>query len=632
MKIKNKLDERFFDSRKNKYVFDRKSLLASALTFLSFVAVGFFVCLATETMADFYFVNVIFTVLWSLFFCAVIFVLPKRAARVVYCVLYFFLLFYGVGQYIYFKIFNKVFSFTVLSNVGEGAGYWNTVFQYVGPWQAIFFILLVILGVFVALHVKDIVPFPPLTRILAIPALIVLIAISQVTLPRALGEKSEDAVWNSFEDRRYVYENYTNPHKCMGYVGYYQFLCLDFYNCFIRDISADKSELENSISEFFTEYPSSCEDNEMTGLFEGKNAVIIMMESVDYLAISEEYTPNIYKMMNEGISFENYYSSIFGDGATFANEFVMNTGIYAPSNGTAPYQYVKNTFSESLPNLFKDKGYSVNSFHKNHGWFYNRLLMHERFGYESYNSFYEYNDDTDTVNIDTMLTDTPELTEKLLGGMGEEGQPFMSFLITYSAHLPYEYDNEIYEYAKEKYQIEEPLSESEDLDVLRAKAKITDDMIGRLAQAADENTVFICVTDHFCYGLDEETQLEYKSDIWALRQRSPFFIWSKDPETPQLKVNKLCSNSDFLPTVANLFGLDIPKNLLGSDIFSENYEGFVIFSNYTWLTPYAYWADGEVVVKFGDYTDEQVGEMTSYMYRRIKANDNILLADYYNGY
>lgn len=628
MKIK-KVSEKLFVSRKDKYVFDRKSLFASALAFLSFVAVSFFVCLATEAMADFNFVNVIFTVLWSFFFCALVFVLPKRAGRAVFCVLYFALLFYGVAQYIYFKIFNKVFSFTVLSNVGEGAGYWNTAFQYVGPWQVIVIVLLVFLGVYLAFHIKDIVPLPTLTRALALPALILLIAVSQVTLPRALGEKTDSAAWNSFDDERYVYENYTNPHKCLGYVGYYQYLCLDFYNCFIRDINADMNEIENGISGFFEDYPSDHGENELTGIFEGKNAVVIMMESMDYLAISEEYTPNIYKMMNEGITFDNYYSSVFGDGATFANEFVMNTGIYAPSNGTAPYQYIKNTFSESMPNLFRNKGYSVNSFHKNHGWFYNRLLMHGTFGYESYNSFYDYNDDTDVVNIDTMLTDTPELTEKLLGGMSGEGQPFMSFLITYSAHLPYDYNDEIYEYAKEKYQIEEPLAEEEDLDVLRVKARVTDDMIGKLADAADEDTVFICVADHFCYGLSEETLLKYKGDTWAFRQRSPFFIWSKDPQTPKMKVDKLCSNSDFLPTVANLFGLDVTDNILGSDIFDENYEGFVIFSNYTWLTDYAYWADGKVAVKFGDYTDELVGEMTSYMYRRIRTNDNMLLSDYY---
>lgn len=41
----------------------------------------------------------------------------------------------------------------------------------------------------------------------------------------------------------------------------------------------------------------------MTGLFEGKNVIVIMMESMDELAVSEQNTPTIYRMMQEGINF-----------------------------------------------------------------------------------------------------------------------------------------------------------------------------------------------------------------------------------------------------------------------------------------------------------------------------------------
>ncbi len=630
MNIKSKLNASVSQRKNTGYEFDRKSFVASALTFLSFVVVNYYVCLATEAMRDFRAVNIIFTVLWSLFFCAVIFVLPRRLSRAVYGVWYFTLLIYGFAQFIYFKIFNKLFSFTVLSNAAEGAGYFDTLFQYLAPWQTIFFILLIALGVYTLLYIKNIVPMSVVTRICAIPALLCLLIISQLALPRVLGDKAEAAVWNSFEDPRYVYDNYTDPHKCIGYVGYYQYLSIDFYNCFIRGLKVDTEELTEQINAFFEDYPSTHTENEMTGIFEGKNAVIIMLESMDYLAISEKNTPTIYKMMNEGISFDNYYSSIFGDGATFSNEFVMNTGIYSPSNGSASYQYIKNHFNESLPNLFHSAGYSANSFHKNHGWFYNRELMHGAFGYSSYNTFYDYSDDTDTVNIDTMLTDTPELMEKLFGGLGDEDQPFMSFLITYSAHLPYDFDDELYEYARDIYPQENNVpGVSDDIIALRAKARITDDMLAKLLEAADEDTVFVCVADHFCYGLEEETLSKYKGDIWALRQRTPFFIYSKSSDMPSMQVHKLCSNSDFLPTVANLFGLAVPDHLLGSDIFDENYKGYVIFSNYSWLTDFGYWQDGEIVKEFGEYTEDEVGEMISYMYRRIKTNQNILTVDYY---
>ena len=43
-------------------------------------------------------------------------------------------------------------------------------------------------------------------------------------------------------------------------------------------------------------------------MFEGKNVIFIMMESVGELIINEEYFPNFYKMYNEGWVWTNNYS------------------------------------------------------------------------------------------------------------------------------------------------------------------------------------------------------------------------------------------------------------------------------------------------------------------------------------
>ncbi|MCI8590221.1 MAG: sulfatase-like hydrolase/transferase [Clostridiales bacterium] len=617
---------------KNQYTHETKSAFMTSVLFLSFIFVSFFVCAATDSFKTFHAANLLFTVLWSFFFCALIIVLPRRAGRIVYTVLYFFFLIYGLSQYIYYQIFNKLFSFTVISNFSEGAGYLGASIACVEPLIVMVFAALFALGVYVIVKMKDIIPITGLTRVAAIPATFLILVLSQFTLPRTYGEKSNLAVWNSFEDARYIYDHYTDPHKLLGLSGYYQYMGLDFYNCFVRPLTADTASQEEEIDSFFAQYGTETKENEMTGLFEGKNVILVMMESMDELAISEENTPSIYKMMNEGINFTNYYASVFGDGATFSNEFVLNTGVYSPSNGTAAYAYINNYFSQSLPNLFKKKGYSANSFHHNHGWFYNRMLMHNAFGYDHYYSYYDYSDDKEEVIIDTFLTRNPALMEQLLGGAGREGQPFMSFVISYSAHLPYTYEGELSEYAFAEYvSPHETLGKQEDLDCLMAKARITDAMLGELIEQIDENTVVVCVADHFAYGLEEETLLDKKGEQWALRQKVPFFIYTKDPDFKGFAVDKVCSNADFLPTIANLFALELAKPMMGRDIFDEDYRGYVIFSNYSYLTEELYWHDQVIEEYDSDYDESYVHHMIEYLYNRMRVNDYLLSTDYYKG-
>ena len=111
-----------------------------------------------------------------------------------------------------------------------------------------------------------------------------------------------------------------------------------------------------------------------------------MMESMDYPALANENTKNLSHALENGIWFSNYYAPVFGNGATFANEFCLNTGLFAPSDGTAPYAYAQNQYPQSLPNLFSAAGYSANSFHENYAWFYSRGTMHRAFGYEDYHT------------------------------------------------------------------------------------------------------------------------------------------------------------------------------------------------------------------------------------------------------
>ena len=48
--------------------------------------------------------------------------------------------------------------------------------------------------------------------------------------------------------------------------------------------------------------------NDYTGMFEGKNVVFFLAESLDPIAIDPVLTPTLYKLANGGFNFTNYYS------------------------------------------------------------------------------------------------------------------------------------------------------------------------------------------------------------------------------------------------------------------------------------------------------------------------------------
>ena len=114
----------------------------------------------------------------------------------------------------------------------------------------------------------------------------------------------------------------------------------------------------------------------------------------------------------------------------------------------------------------------------------------------------------------------------------------------------------------------------------------------------------------------------------SILEKTPAFIWW--PGSEGVTVDKVCHTVDLAPTVMNLFGMEVPKNLMGSDILDDSYSGYAIF-------PYTTWIKGGTYVKYGEVqwndgmTDEEIQQMNAFVQRYYYINDSILEADYYAG-
>ena len=79
------------------------------------------------------------------------------------------------------------------------------------------------------------------------------------------------------------------------------------YNNTSIDFSGGSGEIAK-INNFMSNEKGS-KQNKYTGMFEGKNLIFIVAESFSEIAVSEDLTPTLYKLVHEGFDFENFYTS-----------------------------------------------------------------------------------------------------------------------------------------------------------------------------------------------------------------------------------------------------------------------------------------------------------------------------------
>lgn len=569
----------------------------------------------------------LFTLFWALLITNVVMIVPRKMGRVLYGILYFLFSIYSVVQYVYYMIFGKFLFFSDFLFAGEGANYIGYVLAVLTPTVILQIILLIAIGI------VGIIIFPK-CRILkqkgwvCHATVFALTIIGIMIIPKLYGftKDSEDEI---YRDIAFEYERFVNSAFDMQLTGVYQYIAKDAGNninkLFFYDVSKQEAFFE--IEEFFAE-KDAINLNDMTGIFEGKNVIVVMMESVDDWLVTEEDMPTVYYMMSHGINFTNMYTPNYSSGYTINTEFAFNTSVYPLSKENYVYTLVENNFSNSIANVFKESGYAVNSYHYNNPEFYNRGELHPVLGYEKYYSFLDYCNQVEVVNDDRFVYLNDELYADLVNADGVDGGPFMSFLITSSAHLPYVTGYSLF---AEEYYGDDHSEEA----IIRAKAHVTDDMFkGLLIRLEEdgllEDTVVVGYTDHYAYGFnDKELLQQFTEDAGsAILERTPAFIYCADMEE-SIIVDKVTQITDLAPTVENLLGLTFSKYTMGNDVFNDSYEGYAIFMNNTWITNEVYMKDGVVIYNNG-MSKSEIEDMNEFVKKAYLVNDYLLEFDFYN--
>ena len=396
-----------------------------------------------------------------------------------------------------------------------------------------------------------------------------------------------------------------------------------------------KNEENNTIKEMH-EYFSSQEaskKNKYTGMFKDKNLIVLVGESFSSLAIREDLTPNLYKLYKEGFQFDNFYTPIFPV-STADGEYITDTSLIPKESVWSFLRVAGNYMPYSYANVFEKQGYSSNAYHNHTATYYERDKYIETMGYNSYlavgTGLEDRMDTSNWPNSDYEMVKTT--VDDYINN-----EKFMAYYMTVSGHMNYTKIGNMMVYRNWDQVKDLPYS-NKAKGYLAANIeldKAVGELLSRLEQAGKlEDTVIVISGDHYPYGLTlgEINELStFERDDKFEKFRMPFLIWSGSMKGP-IKVEKIGSSLDVLPTVLNLFGAEFDSRLLmGRDILSDS-DPIVIFSDRSFITDKGrYNSLTEQFTPNEGVTVEEgyVDKINTIIYKKYQMSRLILENDYY---
>ena len=576
---------------------------------------------------------------WAVLLTGLLRVFPRKVSRIIFGIVYFVMVAYCAAETGYYIMFGEMLWISEFRYASEGSEFFSVLLQYPVSWW-------LWLAGLVALGVVLIWKFPRQKKNWMYHVIAALVAVAAVVgavvMPYGVFVHDSEiryagSDYGRAQSAQAAYDNMFNTHRLYEVCGVYQTAVKDLYRDYIYPVmpgyARAQAEAHQQIDTFFDSRPQT-QDNQMTGTFQGKNVILVLMESMDDFALGE-HTPTINRLMEEGINFTNFYTPGYGGVRTFNSEFCGNTGSFLTTSGGYAFDYVTNAYPQSLARQLGALGYSAKVYHYNTPDFYSRGVFSPAMGYEEYVCYEDFvtEETEDDLYSDQFLFDYEGVSDSFF----REG-PKLNFIITRSAHLSYKYNEVLSYWALKQYPKYRGMTGDEELDCMYLKARLVDDMFARLLEELEshnqlENTVIVAYTDHYAYGFKNEELMLEKSGVESvlLLEKTPCFIWSA--HGPDLEVEKTLNTADLLPTVLNLLGVNSPYDYIGQDAFDSRYAGYALFPNGSWICDGVAYdsAVGECIPLAEGKTlpQETQDAIAKYLNDFVRINNLILETDYY---
>ena len=519
-------------------------------------------------------------VIFSLIVVGIYLIVPYILDKVIASFVLIFYAIYTVVQVCYCKLFDQyLFLSTAFNLFEEAAAYTSDALDLVSSKEIIVLVVSVVLIVILCTLRKkksNRIQYSLICLVLGALALVSSFAMGLQREQMIINLGNDVFVYNQTD--RYLYDKISSKKTFVEYFGLESFLYRDLKDHYFVNESKTEEEIK-IINEFLSEN-LSYEENEYTGMLEGKHLLLIEAESLTMAAIDETLTPTLHKLLNEGWFFDNFYSPTM-TGSTSDVETMVNTSLIAINTGEiASQSYAENTYPTTLAKGFANKGYVVNAFHNNYSIYYNRENYFKALGYENF---------LDSHGLGVQSASSDLIVGNIISWIPVFNDLDFSFWVTYSGHQPYTMDTlsddvqyplpvqeeyapyietvkEVYPDLNESVQLY--LAKNISLDKAIENYIKTYELMGKL-----DSLVIAFYGDHAAKIYESGVKKAAGEALGRSLDDTPFVIWY--PGIESKVVETYCTDIDIMPTLFNLYGIDYDKStILGNDIFDERYQGF----------------------------------------------------------
>lgn len=639
-----------------KQIFNKKSNTLYAYSFL-ILSLEIILKFIMFHKADF--ISVLYTIIFSFPIILLLTILTnffrEKISKIIFYVSIFLITFLYLFQYIFYRLFSVVFSFHTIGLANQAVDFTNIIIDSIKMYYPQ--ILIMITPLIIVLIFKRTIRYYKLIKQVKITGIIILLILICLSLVSLTFDKkgiysannlyynvdAEDKNIEKFGlitamrldlkrvifgfDESIMIESSKKNKKPVEKVVTYNVSDIDFK-------SLIENEKSNNIKNLYTYFDSTepTKQNDYTGMFKDKNLIFILAEGFNSIAVFEELTPNLYKLTNSGFVFNNYYSPVFL--STTGGEFQATTGLIPNQEILKVWKSRTPKISYALGHQFNKLGYDVNAYHNWTYSYYDRHKTMPTLGYTKYLGC--HNGIEKEMSCKWLPSDVDLINVSVPKYINSEH--FMSYYISVSGHAPYNFGGGNSMALRNKDAVKN-LPYSDKVKAYIASQIEFDKSIGRLIELLEQSgklddTVIVITGDHYPYTLttDEVNEVSsYKRDGIVEVNRSNLIIWNNQITEP-IKIDKVGSQIDVLPTILNLFGIEYDSRLIiGKDILSD-YPGLAVFSNRSWVSDKGtYFASQKKFVPRDNVSveDGYVDSMNLEVANRFSVSGQIINSDIY---
>jgi len=535
-----------------------------------------------------------------LFIAGIIFLSKRKLANVFLYIFIGLQVLVNIVNATLYKVFGDIFSFDMMKLGGEALAAFK--FQFIDFWSII--VNFLILGALITLQIildrklRVKVKLKALNKkaFLILAFFICWISAAASFSVQTLTFNDTKNVSNKVsESDQYLWDNMHFKLEAYKKFGTWGFYIKSLSNLIYKQDNYNK-KLENELLASLSEGE---QEANITAPLYGDNLIVIMLESFEWFAIDPFNTPTLWEIRTQsGISMENFH----GKNKTNISEGIGILG-NMPKDVSVDYLASNNYLSTpyTLPNLFKEQGYSANYFHGYKKSFYDRNVVNKAMGFEHVYGIEDANIENKSKKFNDWNLDS-DYVKSMIDVFAPTDKQFMTFYTTITTHGTYARKNKRFKEYYETYdnnleQYKAWLSENTSYVYPKSKdlascyrqykcaAMDTDRMVEYLIGYLKENnmmqnTTLVLYSDHNCYYEDlyfniKGTSKADYNDIY--NYNIPFMIYSEKLQ-PQI-INAFTNTYDIYPTICELFGLPYNKAITqGYNVFDEEIENSVMVS------------------------------------------------------